>query len=119
MISAFGTYIRKIRKEKNESLRTMASKLGIAASFLSEMEVGKKPVPTEYGKTISEMYQLNGEESQMLENSIIETNESLDIDVEENNESRIETSLVFTRRIKNVDNDLVKKLMDVLNDDKD
>lgn len=117
MISAFGIYIRKIRKENNESLRTMANRLGISASFLSEMEVGKKTVPIEYVNVISEMYQLNGEELIKLENSIIETNESVDINVE-SNESKVETSLVFTRRIKNVDNDLVKKLMDVLNDDK-
>lgn len=117
MISKFGLCIRNIRKKEKDSLRQMALKLDISAAFLSAMEVGKKTIPIEYAKKISDLYGLTYEQEIELENSIYETNEKVSILLKDMSEDKKDLSLVFARKIKTADEDLLKKLKEVLMDD--
>lgn len=118
MISKFGLYIREIRKKENDSLRTMARKMDISAAFLSAMEVGRKAIPNDYIERIAKIYNLNKNEIEELEDVINETNQKVSIELEKMNENQKEISLMFARKIKNADNDLIEKLRKVLEDDK-
>lgn len=40
--TAFGTYLRQIREEKNISLRELAKKIGVSGAFLSDIELGRR-----------------------------------------------------------------------------
>ena len=95
MISKFGLCIRKIRSEKKDSLRQMAQKLNISATFLSAMEVGRKLVPVEYIEKIKEIYNLTNEQEKELENSIYETNNRVQIELSLMNEAQKDVSLLF------------------------
>lgn len=110
MISKFGLYIRKIREQENDSLRQMAIKLGISAAFLSAMEVGRKQIPLEYVEKIKGIYNLTEEQEVELENSIYETNERVPIELAAMNEAQKDVSLMFARKIKTADEDLLRKL---------
>lgn len=118
MISKFGLYIRKIREQKNDSLRQMAIKLGISAAFLSAMEVGRKQIPLEYVEKIKDIYNLTEEQEVELENSIYETNERVPIELAAMNEAQKDVSLMFARKIKTADEDLLRKLKEALLDEK-
>lgn len=117
MISKFGIFIREIRERENDSLRTMAKKMNVSAAFLSALEVGRKTIPLDYVNKIKELYNLNDEETKRLEDSINETNNRVNIELDEMNEHQKELSLVFARKIKNADDDLIEKLRKVLQDD--
>lgn len=117
MVSKFGLCIRKIREKENDSLRQMAIKLGISAAFLSAMEVGRKQIPLEYIDRIKSIYELTDLEIIELENSIYETNKQLPIELELMNNAQKDVSLMFARKIKNADENLLKKLKEVLNDE--
>ncbi|MDD4156822.1 MAG: hypothetical protein PHY08_09650 [Candidatus Cloacimonetes bacterium] len=119
MISKFGYCTRKFRLTTEESLRIMAEKLKISAAFLSAMEVGRKAVPMEYAKKIKEIYGLNEEQYKELYESIIETNQHVDIEISKMNEDQKEISIVFARKIENADPKLIKKLRKALKDYKD
>ena len=114
MISKFGIEMRKFRVETGESLRIMADRIGVSATFLSAMEVGRKPIPIEYAKKIKEIYNLGEEEYIKLYEAIIETNEHVDIEIDKMNEAQKEVSMVFARKIENADPELVEKLRKVL-----
>lgn len=43
----FGNYIKKKRQERKWSLRTLAAKIGITATYLNDMETGNRPAPPE------------------------------------------------------------------------
>lgn len=118
MISKFGLYIREIRKKENDSLRTMAKKMDISAAFLSAMEVGRKTIPNDYIERIAKIYNLDKNEIAELEDAINETNQKVSIELEKMNENQKEISLMFARKIKNADDDLIEKLRKVLEDDK-
>ena len=118
MISKFGLYIREIREKENDSLRQMAIKLGISAAFLSAMEVGRKPIPVEYVEKIKSIYNLTEEQEVELENSIYETNERVPIELAAMNEAQKDISLMFARKIKTADEELLRKLKEALLDEK-
>lgn len=111
MISKFGKCIRNIREQENDSLRQMAIKLGISAAFLSAMEVGRKQIPLEYVEKIKGIYNLTEEQEVELENSIYETNERVPIELAAMNEAQKDVSLMFARKIKTADEDLLRKLV--------
>lgn len=114
MISKFGLYIREIREKENDSLRQMAIKLGISATFLSAMEVGRKQIPLEYVEKIKGIYDLTEEQVMELEDSIYETNERVPIELAAMNEAQKDVSLMFARRIKTADEELLRKLKEAL-----
>ena len=114
MRSKFGIEMRKIRANTGESLRTMAERIGISATFLSAMEVGRKAISIEYAKKIKEIYNLSEEDYVRIYDSIVETNEHVDIEIAKMNEAQKEVSMVFARKIENADPELVEKLRKVL-----
>lgn len=117
MISKFGKCIRSIREQENDSLRQMAIKLGISAAFLSAMEVGRKPIPVEYIEKMKSIYNLTEEQEVELENSIYETNERVPIELAAMNEAQKDISLMFARKIKTADEELLRKLKEALLDE--
>ncbi|MGM9970913.1 MAG: helix-turn-helix domain-containing protein [Anaeroplasmataceae bacterium] len=119
MISKFGICIRNIREQKNDSLRQMAIKLGISAAFLSAMEVGRKQIPLEYLEKIKGIYNLSEEQEIELENSIYETNERVPLELSLMNDAQKDVSLMFARKIKTADEELLKKLKEALLDEED
>lgn len=117
MISKFGKCIRNIREQEKDSLRKMAIKLGISAAFLSAMEVGRKPIPVEYVDKIKSIYNLTEEQEVELENSIHETNERVPIELTAMSEAQKDISLMFARKIKTADEELLRKLKEALLDE--
>ena len=114
MISSFGSVMRKIRAKTGESLRTCAARLEISAPFLSAMEVGRRPIPSQYPEKIRKIYELTEEEYIELYNSIVETNKRVDLEIEKMNDAQKEVSMTFARKIENADPELVEKLRKVL-----
>ena len=118
MLSKFGQYIKTIRKKENDSLRDMAKKMDISAAFLSAMEVGRKNIPLNYAEKISDIYNLTENEKSELLEVIQETNEKVSLELSKMNESQKEITLLFARKIRNADKDLIEKLREVLENDK-
>lgn len=115
MVNAFGKCMRRIRGE--ESLRTCAKRLEITASFLSAMEVGKRTVPDIYYEKIKELYNLNEEQSKELYESIIYTNQRVDIEITKMNKAQQQTTVMFARKIESANPELVEKLRKVLSEE--
>ena len=47
MITDFGKELRILRVEKDENINTMAKKLGISIAYLSAIESGNRPIPSD------------------------------------------------------------------------
>jgi HTH-type transcriptional regulator, competence development regulator len=66
MLTSFGKAVRKLRIDRGWLLREMADGVGVASSFLSAVETGRKPVPDDLVDRISEWGRLSEEEEQSL-----------------------------------------------------
>lgn len=116
MISNFGLFIRKIRRNNNETMINMAKRLDLSIVELSELEVGRKIISRELFEKIINDYKLDNESIVLLNNAINETNNEVDAELMKMSQEQKDTSFIFTRRIKS-SNNLVDKLREVLNND--
>jgi len=64
----FGQALRRIRFERNESMKDMANKLGISIAFLSAVELGNKKPPSNLIERLVNSYNLNDVDRSQLEN---------------------------------------------------
>lgn len=119
MVSEFGKFCRNMRLNTKESLRTMAKKLEVSAAFLSAMEVGRKPIPIEYIDRIASLYNLSEADRSELEESVYETNNKVSLELGNMTDLQKDVSVLFARKIKNADPELLKKLKDALENEKD
>lgn len=62
----FGKFLRNVRLARQELLKYMADKLGVASSFLSAVENGKQDVPEEWLILLQEHYMLTELELEQL-----------------------------------------------------
>lgn len=119
MVSEFGKFCRNMRLNTKESLRTMAKKLEVSAAFLSAMEVGRKPIPIEYIDRIASLYNLSEADRSELEESVYATNNKVSLELGNMTDLQKDVSVLFARKIKNADPELLKKLKDALENEKD
>lgn len=54
----FGTFMRRIRKEKNMSLQSLTDKMNVWITFLALLENGRKQIPLDYGEKIAIVLEL-------------------------------------------------------------
>ena len=67
-VTEFGKFSRKLRIENDELLRDMANKLGVTASYLSAVEIGKRNIPKKWENIIVNAYQLDNSKALELSN---------------------------------------------------
>ena len=70
MITKFGKFTRKLRVDNTETLKDMASRLGIGQSYLSAVETGKRNIPNRLEGLIVEKYNLNEQQIKELRESL-------------------------------------------------
>ncbi|WP_455475311.1 helix-turn-helix domain-containing protein [Bartonella sp. B17] len=66
MLTSFGKNLRKLRIDRAERLFDMAKKIGVSSAFLSSVEIGKKPIPSQMEEKIIKAYNLNQETANSL-----------------------------------------------------
>ncbi len=115
-MTEYGKFIRTIRKERNENLMTMASKLNVSVAFLSALEVGKKQIPLNYAKKIQEIYNLNEYDYKELQEAIMMTNRRVLISLDNLNNDQQNVSIAFARQINTASQKTLDELRKILED---
>ncbi|WP_431811379.1 helix-turn-helix domain-containing protein [Lysinibacillus sp. FW12] len=114
MLNSFGKFCRKLRIDKGELLKDMATKLGVTSSYLSAVENGKRNVPHNWIEKISEIYLLNSSEINELERSFDESKKVVQIDFSGYSSEEKNDLLALAREFKGLDEDDREKIKDIL-----
>ena len=114
MTTSFSNVMKEIRDINNESLRTMAKRLGISAAFLSAIEVGKKTIPLDYADKISKEYKLSQQMHDKIVDAIYESNNMIKLSLDNLSEEQKELALLFSRKISNLDKDKIDIIKNAL-----
>ena len=64
------TQLKILRDKYGDSLRTMARKLGITASYLSAIETGKRNIPDNFELLLFDAYSLSEEEKGLIKQAL-------------------------------------------------
>ncbi|MBO4618892.1 MAG: helix-turn-helix domain-containing protein [Victivallales bacterium] len=114
-VTPVGRFLRKLRIDCNEVLYDMAQKLKCSSAFISALELGKRPVPSEFQQNLTSVYQLSEVQQQEFQQSIEQSAKSISLNLEELPEGNRDLALVFARRLKTMEEKEAEKLLNWLN----
>lgn len=110
MISAFGKKLRMIRLERDMLLKDMADDLGVSTAYLSSVENGKRSIPNEWIPKIAAMYGVDNDELKELA-FLSNTTASVELTSNMNANSLLYS---FARKFKDLDEDDISKINEIL-----
>ena len=119
MITSVGKFLRRLRIDKGEILRTMAQTLGVSSAFLSAVENGKKKLPDAWLPKLQASYNLSSEQMEELKQAIIESRDTVELDMRNTSEDNRRLAVSFARRFDSLDEETSKKLFSILNNQED
>lgn len=102
-LSPLGRFLRKLRIDRNELLKTMAEKLNVSSAFLSAVEMGRKRMPEGWEQTLSDGYHLDAAQRTELSDAIAESSTSVRLDLTNFSADSRRTVMAFARKIQEVD----------------
>lgn len=114
MLTPFGKFCRKLRIDRNEILKDMASKLGVTVSYLSAVEHGKRPIPNDWETSIPLLYQFDDIQRWELKESVIETEKLIAFNLNETGENNQVLLKALARKSEDISEEQLKKVFDIL-----
>lgn len=99
-LTSLGKFLRKLRIDRGELLRTMSNKLGISMSFLSSVENGKKSMPSDWVVKIPELYNLDDTKKREFDAAVAESEKGIGVKFEGLSEENKKISVAFARKIQ-------------------
>jgi len=114
MRTALGDFLRKLRINKGEILKTMADKLNITSSFLSAVENGKKKMPQNWYKLLKSIYNLDSNQISELKNAEIESSNIIKLSVEHASDTNKQLAVLLARQFDHIDDDTSTAILNLL-----
>lgn len=108
MVTKVGKFLRQLRLNNDEILKNMAEKLGVTSAFLSAIENGKKKIPKTMRENLIDKYHLTDAEVAELDNAIMESNETVEINLRELSDSKKGLAITFARSFGELSDEDVK-----------
>lgn len=102
MLTEFGKELRILRVQKEENINSMAKKLGISIAYLSSIESGKRPIPSELVDKIIEKYHLNKERSKVLREKEAISSNAINVDLSLVSAEQRKLIFALSRKIKDL-----------------
>ncbi len=114
-VTSLGKRLRKIRIDNDEITLDMAKKLGISISYLSAIEHGKRNIPDTFIQKLFENYNLNEKMKILIQKDIISYSGEMKLIMNQMNRQQQELSLLYARKISELDDEQIKKMRRFLN----
>lgn len=114
MLTKFGKFTRKLRIEHVELLKDMADKLEVSSSYLSAVEVGKRPIPNKWLNQLKDIYALSDADYTELLNAADESREEVILNLSNRKNNDQELILSFARKFDSLDDfekEQIKKIL--------
>lgn len=115
MLTSVGIFLRKLRIDNGEILKTMAETLGVSSAFLSAVENGKKKFPEAWLKKMEYSYNLTAMQMEELKNAIIESSDTVELNISNASVENRQLAVSFARQFDSLDEETSKKIFNILN----
>ena len=103
MITEYGKFLRKLRIDQGQILKTMAEKLGVSSAFLSAVETGKKKIPKTWEEKLVKEYKLDEEQLTELRRSQQDSQQLIEINLAMLTDAQKDTAFAFARSLERFD----------------
>lgn len=115
MITDFGKELRILRIERNENISTMAKKLNISISYLSAIESGLRPIPSDLVEKIVENYNLNKERRNLLREKEAISSTKIDINLDQVSNEQRKFIFALSRKLKDLSDEDCSLILEKIN----
>lgn len=113
-LNAFGKFIRTYRIANSLLLKNMADKIGIGSAYLSGMETGSKPIPSNIVEKISAAYNFDSNQLDELKRAVEDS--QMAVKVQTNGEPlNQQLAAAFARSIDTLSVEDKLKIMEIVN----
>lgn len=110
----FGKYLRLLRVQHGEVLADAKHYLNVSTSFISAVELGKKPIPSGWFEKIVSHYRLNDKQKRELEVAIEESQKEIKFDIESATSEQKDLTIQFQRSFKDLDDETINEIRKIL-----
>ncbi len=114
MSTKLGAFLRKLRLQHGEKLKDMAENLNVSSAFLSAVENGKKKMPNAWHYKLADLYNLSPEQQKDLQNAVIESGETLELNIKDISPDNRELAICFARHFNTLDEETSKQIFTIL-----
>ena len=114
MLTEFGKQLRKIRIDHEETLVAMARKLGVSASLLSYVELGKRTIPQTWCDLIITQYNLNNAQANELRKAETNSTNNVNLDLEGMDSQAKSIAVGFARRLPELTEEELNEIKAIL-----
>ena len=115
-MTKLGIALRKIRLDRQELLKDMATKLNVSSAFLSAVETGKKRPPANFIDRICSLYELNGHEKSKLLQAADMSLDEVKINLSKASSAQRQVAVSFAKALDGLTDDEISKIMRVFNE---
>jgi transcriptional regulator with XRE-family HTH domain len=113
MLTSFGRFVRKMRIDAGYLLKDMADHLGVTASYLSAVEMGKRRIPNDWFDKISIFFSLSPDKKNELMALIQETQRDVQIDLSNTTKQQRDLAFVFARKLDGLNENDIQNIFKV------
>lgn len=117
MITEFGKELRKLRIDRDETLATMAKKMGVSTSYLSAIENGLRSVPDGFMEKLIDKYKLSKKLIKTFEIALEHSLSSVDIPLMAVMPEQRDLALMLARKLPELSSEQCESLLALLKDD--
>lgn len=110
----FGELFRILRIKHHEVLADVKSFLGVSSAFISSVECGKKPIPSDWFEKLSNHYNLSKKEQDELAYAIDVSKKALKIDISTASATQKSVAIQFQRSFDGLDEKTANEIMEIL-----
>lgn len=114
MATELGKLLRHIRLDRDEYLKDMAGKLGITSSYLSAIENGKRDMPSNLVRKISDIYDLSSDMSERLDEFAGKLKKKVEISMYDASQNKQYTAWAFARQFDDLSDEQIHKIRQIL-----
>ena len=117
-LTAFGKEVRKLRIDRNETLRQMADAMNASPAFLSAVETGAKPLPAGFVERVAKHFEADEALKRKLEEAAKMSQTKVQINLVNSSEQDRTLALAFARKLPTLTEAEKNEFMAILLNDK-
>lgn len=113
-MTEFGKEVRKIRIDREMSLKQMADTLGVPSSYLSAVEKGRRKLTQEFVERVIDALRPNLGEELAIRDAAVESMEAIPLNISSMGSEAKKTAAVFARRLNSMSPEELERMREIM-----
>ena len=112
MLTEFGKVMRIVRINTGDSMRDMAAKIGMSATYLSAIETGKRNVPADMEELLFSHYDFSEKDKKKIKDAIESSASHVKIDLTDMADKK--KKLIYSITKSDIDEETLDRLCEII-----